>query len=57
MVNLTILSYLWLHYHVGLRERHFKKISDIVGFEVRNDDATCFRQLLRLQVNSSSMSI
>jgi len=27
------------------------KISEVVGFEVRNDDATHFRQLLRLNVS------
>ncbi|KAG0598749.1 hypothetical protein M758_12G097900 [Ceratodon purpureus] len=35
----------------GLRPRHFVKISEVVGFEVRNDDATHFRQLLRLNVH------
>ena len=37
--------------YVGLRPRHFVKISEVVGFEVRNDDATHFRQLLRLNVS------
>ncbi|XP_073385492.1 uncharacterized protein [Physcomitrium patens] len=35
----------------GLRPRHFAKISEVVGFEVKNDDATHFRQLLRLNVH------
>ncbi|KAL3693679.1 hypothetical protein R1sor_007330 [Riccia sorocarpa] len=35
----------------GLRARHFLKISEVVGFEVHNDDGTNFRQLLRLQID------
>lgn len=38
---------------IGLRPRHFIKISEVVGFEVRNDDATHFRQLLRLNVSAA----
>ena len=34
---------------LGLRPRHFEKISEIVGFEIKGDDMTSFRQLLRLQ--------
>ncbi|BFI29560.1 dynein axonemal heavy chain [Marchantia polymorpha subsp. ruderalis] len=35
----------------GLRARHFIQISEVVGFEVHNDDGTNFRQLLRLQID------
>lgn len=38
----------------GLRARHFIQISEVVGFEVHNDDGTNFRQLLRLQVQLKS---
>ncbi|KAH7442335.1 hypothetical protein KP509_03G083100 [Ceratopteris richardii] len=35
----------------GLRPRHFEKISEVVGFEIKGEDPTSFRQLLRLQVD------
>nr|AML30857.1 axonemal inner arm dynein heavy chain 1 [Marsilea vestita] len=41
----------------GLRERHFDKISEIVGFEIKGEDKTSFRQLLRLQVDEHLLKL
>ncbi|EFJ27757.1 hypothetical protein SELMODRAFT_94851 [Selaginella moellendorffii] len=35
----------------GLRARHFEKISQIVGFELKAEDTISFRQLLRLNID------
>lgn len=34
----------------GLRPRHWAQISEAVGFEIKGEDGTTFRQLLRLKV-------
>lgn len=35
----------------GLRPRHWAQISEAVGFEIKGEDGTTFRQLLRLKVS------
>lgn len=38
----------------GLRPRHWAQISEAVGFEIKGEDGTTFRQLLRLKVRGRS---
>eukprot|EP00898_Chlorokybus_atmophyticus_P008353 jgi/Chlat1/8519/Chrsp80S07812 len=41
----------------GLRERHWSRISSVVGFELRPEDGNSFRQLLRLKVDEHISSL